>query len=89
MHLKDGKHEVVDAPQGVSVRYVWRFEVVDASKVPVAFLGPDPAKIDVYLQTAKDQAKIAGRPVLQGAHRHVAQAEDLAFDVGLRVFEVW
>lgn len=39
----------VEAPQSVSVRYVWQFQITQPELVPAQFLSPDPAKIQAYL----------------------------------------
>lgn len=37
-------------PQGVSMRKVWKYRIVDESAVPARFCSPDPAKIDAELR---------------------------------------
>lgn len=39
----------VEPPQGVSVRYVWKFDVIDPEAVPRHQCSPDPHKIKNYL----------------------------------------
>lgn len=39
-------------PQGVSMRMVWKYRIVDESAVPAKFCSPDPAKIDAEMRGA-------------------------------------
>ena len=50
----------VEPPRGVSVRYVWAFEVTDPTEVPREFCSPDPEKIKRYI------AETPGAPVMRG-----------------------
>lgn len=46
----------VEAPQSVSVRYVWQFQIVQPELVPAQFLSPDVAKIQAYLAQTNEPA---------------------------------
>jgi len=48
-------YEPVQAPQGVSVRQVWKFEVTDPSAVPRELCSPDMQKIAAALQAKTDK----------------------------------
>jgi hypothetical protein len=37
-------------PQGVSMRMIWKFRIVDESAVPARFCSPDPNKIDAEMR---------------------------------------
>lgn len=50
----------VAPPAGVSVRYVWKFEVINPEMVPAEFCSPDPDKIKAYV------ASTAGEPAIPG-----------------------
>lgn len=58
-------------PQGVSMRMIWRFRIVDESAVPARFCSPDLAKIDAEMRgSAKDDGAptpIAGVEFFQEA----------------------
>jgi len=42
-------------PQGVSMRMIWKFRIVDESAIPARFCSPDSAKIDAEMRgSAKD-----------------------------------
>lgn len=45
-------------PQGVSMRMIWHFRIVDESAVPVRFCSPDSAKIEAEMRgSAKDNGE--------------------------------
>lgn len=45
-------------PQGVSMRMVWKFRIVDDSAVPAKFCSPDSAKIDAEMRgSVKDNGE--------------------------------
>ena len=46
-------------PEGVSVRYVWKFEVIAPDLVPAQYLSPDPVKI---AQAVRESAERDGEP---------------------------
>lgn len=54
--------EVIDKPQtvGLSMREVWKFEIVDEEAIPREFLVPDLAKIGKVVQQLKGETKIPG-----------------------------
>lgn len=42
-------------PQGVSMRMIWKFRIVDESAIPARFCSPDPDKIEAEMRgSAKD-----------------------------------
>jgi len=54
--------DVVEKPQtvGLSMREVWKFEIVDEMAIPREYLMPDLAKIRKTVQELKGEAKIPG-----------------------------
>lgn len=50
----------IEAPRGVNVRYVWRFELSDEAAVPREFCSPDARKIQEYLSTLQGEPAIPG-----------------------------
>lgn len=54
-------HTLVETPAGVSVRHVWRYEVIDETKVPREYLCVDFIKISQLTRGAGDRMpKVAG-----------------------------
>jgi len=45
---------------GISMREVWKFRIVDESLIPREFLKPDEVKIGGYVRSMKSSAKIPG-----------------------------
>ncbi len=64
--LQLGKHEEALAteqpvmPSGISTRTSWRFNVIDASKVPREYLVLDMAKIQAHVSVHKSNSSIPG-----------------------------
>lgn len=55
------KHEPVEAPTGVSMRFTWTFEVVDEARVPREYLCVDEAKVKQLIKNADGRLpKVAG-----------------------------
>lgn len=54
--------EVPEAPKvdGISLREVWKFEVVNAAAIPREYLVPDMTKIGRIVRAIKDQTSIPG-----------------------------
>jgi hypothetical protein len=54
--------DVVEKPHtvGLSMREVWKFEIIDESVIPREFLIPDLAKIGKVVQTLKSETRIPG-----------------------------
>lgn len=50
----------VEATAGISMRKNWKFEIVDASKIPAQYLIPDEKKIGAHVRALKEECQIAG-----------------------------
>lgn len=49
-----------EAPEGISYRDVWRFEIVDANKIPRDYLMVDDKKIGAVVRAMKGETRIDG-----------------------------
>jgi len=50
----------VEQVKGISMRKTWKFEIVDAKKIPPEFTCPDEKKIRQYVNATKGEFPIAG-----------------------------
>ena len=47
-------------PEGISMSKIWKYEIVDAAKIPREFLMIDEKKLQKYAANMKDTAKVEG-----------------------------